>query len=90
MAWSVCSTIIGIHPLSRRRENAAWTDDRRRVWSSPSDTIIDSAPTTKPSALNLCPQRNASVLVANSSRSAVGSPTIAMRTGPAPRPTTGP
>ena len=90
-AASVRCTIVGIQPLSRRRLNAACTEPRRRrLWSAPSETIIDRSPTTKPSTLNLWPQRNASVGVPNSSRSAVGSPTMAMRTGPAPRPTMGP
>lgn len=84
------SRIIGIHRFSVRRLNARWTEDRRRSWSSPSDTIIESGPTTKPSTLNLWFHRNAMVGVANSSRSAAGSPTTANRTGPNPSPNTGP
>ena len=89
-AASVRATIIGIHPFSRFRLNAACTDDRRRLCSAPSDTIIEPSPTTNPNTLNLWPQRNASVGIVNSSRSAAGSPTIAMRTGPKPSPHNGP
>src|SRR5262249_33672000 len=53
--------------------------------SSPSDTIIDSSPTTNPNTLYLCPQRNESVGIAKSSRMAAGSPTTATRIGPAPK-----
>ncbi len=90
MAASVRSMIIGIQPFSRRRLNADCTDERRRLWSAPSETIIDSLPTTKPNTLNLWPQRKLSVGMANSSRIAVGSPTTASFTGPAPRPYRGP
>jgi hypothetical protein len=42
----------GIHPLRRLRLKADWTEDRRRRWSVPSDTIIEPSPTTKPMTLN--------------------------------------
>ena len=45
-AASVRSTIIGTQLLRRLRLNAACTDERRRLCSSPSATIIDPSPTT--------------------------------------------
>ena len=69
---------------------AVWTALRRRAQSSPSDVIIDCVPTTTAKTLNLWFHRKSSTGRVNRLRTSAGPPTIAIRAGPKPSPTTGP